>query len=69
MVTHKPAEALGMGNELGRIKPGYLADLIGLPLARRKKAKSTDLFEQVLQYRNRISFAMVHGEPLLRLAQ
>jgi cytosine/adenosine deaminase-related metal-dependent hydrolase len=69
MVTYKPAEALGMGNELGRIKPGYLADLIGIPLSRRKKATGFDLFEQVLQYRNRISFAMVHGEPRFRLAQ
>jgi cytosine/adenosine deaminase-related metal-dependent hydrolase len=68
MVTHKPAQALGMGNELGRIKPGYLADLIGLPLPRRKKAKSADLLEQVVQYRNRISFAMVHGEQRFRLA-
>jgi aminodeoxyfutalosine deaminase len=69
MVTSRSAEALGMGDELGRIKPGYLADLIGLPFQRSKKAKNADLFDQVLQYRNRISFAMVHGEPRFRLAQ
>ncbi len=70
MVTHKPAEALGMGHELGRIKPGYLADLIGLPLiTRRQKSKTMDIFERVLQYRNKISFAMIHGELRFRLAQ
>ncbi len=68
MVTSKPAEALGMGHELGRIKPGYLADLIGLPLLQGKKAKNSNFFEQVLGYRNKVSFAMVHGEPRLRLA-
>lgn len=69
LTTSKSAEALGMGHELGLIKPGYLADMIGLPIPLRKDVKKADLFEQVLQYRNRISFAMIHGEPRLRLAQ
>jgi cytosine/adenosine deaminase-related metal-dependent hydrolase len=56
MVTVKPAQALGSGHQLGRIKPGYLADLIGIPLSSRKKARNTNLFD-------------VGGEPRLRLAR
>src|SRR5579871_6680330 len=67
MVTVKPAQALGLGHHLGRIKPGYLADLIGVPLAPGKRAPN--LFEQVLRYRDTVSFAMVHGEPRFRLAR
>ena len=69
MVTVKPAQALGLGHQLGRIKPGYLADFIGLPLPGRKKTRSTDLFDAVLDYRGTITFAMVGGEPRLRLAR
>ncbi len=67
MVTVKPAQALGLGHQLGRIKPGYLADLIGLPVPARKRAKNISLFDQVLRYRGTVSFAMVQGEPRLRL--
>lgn len=66
LATVHPAKALGMGDQLGRIKPGYLADLIGIPLAVRKPKKD-DVFEQVLNNRRKVSFAMVHGEPRLRL--
>jgi aminodeoxyfutalosine deaminase len=64
--TVKPAQALGLGHQLGRIKPGYLADLIGLPLG-RPKGRGMDAYEQVLRYRDEVTFAMVHGEPRLRL--
>ncbi len=67
MVTVKPAQALGLGHQLGRIKPGYLADLIGIPLSQRKGPKAADPFDQVLRYRGKVSFAMVQGEPRLRL--
>jgi cytosine/adenosine deaminase-related metal-dependent hydrolase len=69
MVTVKPARALGLGHQLGRIKPGYLADLIGLPLAPGKRGRNASLFDQVLGYRGTVSFAMVGGEPRLRLAR
>jgi cytosine/adenosine deaminase-related metal-dependent hydrolase len=69
LVTVKPAQALGMGHQLGRIKPGYLADIIGIPLSSRKRGKPQDYFEQVLRYRGMVSFAMVQGEPRLRLAR
>ncbi len=69
MVTVKPAQALGLGHQLGRIKPGYWADLVGIPLSARKKAKNSDLFGQVLRYQGMVSFAMVQGEPRFRLAR
>jgi imidazolonepropionase-like amidohydrolase len=67
LATVKPAEALGMGRQLGRIKPGYLADLIGVPLASSPKAGKGDLVERVMNYKGTVSFAMVHGEPRFRL--
>jgi cytosine/adenosine deaminase-related metal-dependent hydrolase len=68
LVTVKPAQALGLGHQLGRIKPGYLADLIGIPPAPYRKSKPVDPLERVLGYEGKVTFAMVQGEPLLRLA-
>lgn len=68
MVTVKPAQALGLGNQLGRIKPGYLADLIGIPPVASRKSKFADPLGRVLGYEGKVTFAMVQGEPLLRLA-
>lgn len=68
MTTVKPAQALGMGHHLGRIKPGYLADLIGVPFA-RKSPSSKSIPAQVVAHRGTICFSMVHGEPRLRLTQ
>ena len=67
LATVKPAQALGLGHQLGRIKPGYLADLIGLPFRPPKRSHMEDAYEQVLRYRDEVTFAMVHGEPRLRL--
>jgi cytosine/adenosine deaminase-related metal-dependent hydrolase len=67
MATVKPAEALGMGRQLGQIKPGYLADLAGIPSPAGKKGKKAGLFDHVLNYKRTVSFAMVHGEPRFRL--
>jgi len=68
MATVKAAQALGMGHLLGRIKPGYLADLIGIPLG-RKGPKTQAISAQVLAHRGTVCFSMVHGEPQLRLTQ
>jgi len=63
MATVKPAKALGLGSALGRIRPGYWADLIGIPLRGGRGSA-----EKVLSHRGPVSFSMVHGEPRLRLA-
>ncbi len=67
MVTTKPARALGLGNQLGRIKPGFWADLIGIPFP-RKSLGSLSLEEWVIRHRGPVSFAMIQGEPRLRLS-
>ncbi|HUO58831.1 MAG TPA: amidohydrolase family protein [bacterium] len=67
MVTVKPAQALGMGGQLGQIKPGFLGDLIGVPL-RRSKGRRGDLAQQVIDYRGPVSFSMINGESKLRLS-
>lgn len=67
MVTTKPAQALGMGRQLGKIHPGFLADLIGIPLTSGWKRKGKELLDRVTEYQGAVSFSMVHGELRLRL--
>src|SRR5438105_119769 len=45
MVTVSPARALCQENELGRIRPGFKADLIAVPCSR-----SADAFEQIIAF-------------------
>jgi imidazolonepropionase-like amidohydrolase len=66
LVTSKAAEALGSGRELGRVRPGHLADLIGIPYDRISRGRK-DVWEKVLRYPGQVSFAMVHGEIRLRV--
>jgi cytosine/adenosine deaminase-related metal-dependent hydrolase len=67
MVTTKPARALGLGHQLGRIKPGFLADLIGIPAPRRSQGQ-VGLEDWVLRHRGHVTFAMIQGELRLRLS-
>ena len=56
-VTVNPAEALGQASSLGRIRAGFLADLIGLPIAPGK----TDIFESVAAFEHHVPWVMVNG--------
>ena len=47
MVTVNPARALRYENALGQIRPGFGADLITVPCS-----TSTDIFEQILAFKN-----------------
>jgi cytosine/adenosine deaminase-related metal-dependent hydrolase len=67
LTTIKPAQALDRGGELGRVKPGYLADLIGIPAPKSKRQKQY-LYDYVVNYKKPVSFSMIGGEPKLRLA-
>ena len=55
-VTINPARALRQENALGRIRPGFGADLIAVPCS-----TSTDIFEQILAFNAPVSWAMVNG--------
>jgi cytosine/adenosine deaminase-related metal-dependent hydrolase len=57
MVTVNPALALGQQNTLGRIRPGFRADFIGIPCA-----ASGDLFEEIVAYQGEISWMMADGK-------
>ena len=56
MVTVNPARALQQENALGRIRVGFLADLIALPVAR-----STSAFEEIVAFNQPVSWLMVGG--------
>jgi len=60
MVTIRPARALKLARELGRIGPGYLADAIAVPF----KGPTSDVFEAIIQHRGAIKWMMVNGQIL-----
>jgi cytosine/adenosine deaminase-related metal-dependent hydrolase len=60
MVTIRPARALKLERELGRIAPGYLADAIAIPF----KGPTGDVYESIIQNRGTIKWMMVNGQIL-----
>jgi len=60
MVTLRPARALKLPRDLGRIAPGYLADSIAVPF----KGPTSNVFEAIIQNRGPIQWMMVNGQIL-----
>ncbi|MBV9299146.1 MAG: amidohydrolase family protein [Verrucomicrobia bacterium] len=58
MVTTRPARALKLQRELGRIAPGYLADCIAIPY----QEAAHHVFEAIVQNRRPIKWMMVNGQ-------
>src|SRR5437762_591928 len=57
MVTLNPAMALRQENVLGRIRPGFRADLIGIPCT-----GSANFFEEILAFDRPVDWMMVNGK-------
>ncbi len=57
MVTVNPATALRQENMLGRIRPGFCADLIAVPCGERDS-----LLEQIVEFDRSIDWVMVNGK-------
>jgi len=53
MVTVNPARALRYENALGQIRPGFGADLIAVPYS-----TSTDIFEQILAFKDPVDWVL-----------
>ena len=60
MVTVNGAKAIGQRKSLGRIAPGFLADLIAIPSTR----PSSELFDTIVEFEEVIPWMMVDGRPL-----
>jgi cytosine/adenosine deaminase-related metal-dependent hydrolase len=56
-ITVNAADALGQGQALGRIRAGYLADLIALPLRPLEK----EVFESIVAFDGTVPWMMVNG--------
>lgn len=56
LATINPARALGRQSQLGQIKPGFLADMIALPLERGR-----DVFETIVAFNKAVPWTMVDG--------
>jgi cytosine/adenosine deaminase-related metal-dependent hydrolase len=57
MVTVNPATALHQENMIGRIRPGFCANLIAVPCAQRDSP-----FEQIVEFNGSIDWIMVNGK-------
>ncbi len=58
MATVNPALALRQQNTLGRIRPGFRADLIAVPCS-----EGGDLFAEIVEFDGEINWMMVNGKP------
>jgi 5-methylthioadenosine/S-adenosylhomocysteine deaminase len=59
MATIRGARALGIGENVGLLAPGYTADIIGLSL---KEMSLPHLYEQIIQQEQEVKMVMVDGE-------
>ena len=59
MVTVNPATALHQENMLGRIRPGFCADLIAVPCGERDRP-----YEQIVEFNGSANWVMVNGKDV-----
>jgi aminodeoxyfutalosine deaminase len=67
MVTTNSARALRQENSLGKIRSGFVADLIAMPIPRHsesvlRRTRSTSVFEQIIGFDRPVSWSMIGGE-------
>ena len=60
MVTTNSARALNQENALGKIRGGFQADLIALPIADQRG----DIFEKIINWSETVSWMLVAGLPV-----
>ena len=58
MVTVRPARALKMERDLGKIAVGYLADLIAIPFT----GAGDEVYEAIIENRDPIEWMMINGK-------
>jgi cytosine/adenosine deaminase-related metal-dependent hydrolase len=67
MVTTSPARALRQENLLGKIRSGFVADLIAIPIARHSESvpgrtRSTSAFEEIIGFDRPVGWSMIDGQ-------
>jgi aminodeoxyfutalosine deaminase len=67
MVTTSPARALRQENSLGKIRSGFVADLIAIPIARDSESvpgrtRSTSAFEEIIGFDRPVGWSMIDGQ-------
>ena len=60
MATVNAAHAIGQADSLGKISPGFRADLIAIPFART----GTGVFDAIIAFEGTVPWMMVDGKPL-----
>lgn len=56
MITVNPAQALRQGNALGRVRPGFLADLIAVPIT-----GSTSVLDEIVAFDRPVGWSIIEG--------
>jgi cytosine/adenosine deaminase-related metal-dependent hydrolase len=67
LTTARAAQAIGLGRDLGQVRPGFLADLIGIPVTSRMSRDTEECSNWALNHQGEVSFSMVNGEAKMRL--
>jgi cytosine/adenosine deaminase-related metal-dependent hydrolase len=67
MVMTNSARALRQENSLGKIRQGFVADLIAIPIAHHsgsvlRPTRSTSMFEQIIEFDRVVSWLMINGQ-------
>ena len=60
MATVNAAHAIGQADSLGRISPGFRADLIAIPSAQTGRG----VFDTIVAFEGTVPWMMVNGEAL-----
>ena len=60
MATINPARALRIDDRLGRLQPGFTADLIAIPA----KVPPKEAFEAIIAFENSVSWMMMDGKVI-----
>jgi imidazolonepropionase-like amidohydrolase len=66
MVTVNGARGLRQENALGKVRSGFVADLIAVPIARHgesvlRRTRSTSAFEAIVAFDHQASWSMIGG--------
>ena len=65
MITSEPAAALGLGSRIGRLAPGYAADILALPVAKEMLTSSAAICDYLVHEAPLPESVWINGRPVL----
>ena len=65
MITTEPAVALGLGNHIGRLAPGFNADIIAMPVSKDALASAANGSDYLVRAAPLPQRVWIHGREVL----